>query len=134
MKLYALTMIWSIITVLFMMGCKKTEAPKISQGPSQTRISQEQPEAQEIESLLKELKKTNPFRPDHASGLVPIETEGGTYLKGIIWDAQKPFALIGDKVVSEGDLIDNKKVIKINKDSVVLNNNGQEEVLKLEVP
>jgi len=64
-----------------------------------------------------------------------IAVEGGSenILKGIIWDSQKPYAIIGDSVIMEGDYIDNKKVIKIDKDAVILDNNGKEEILRLEV-
>ena len=85
----------------------------------------------EIELLLKSLKKKNPFRPDHATGVM-IEVEQTSELKGIIWDESHPYALIGERVVVVGDSIDNKKVIKINKDSVVLDSAGVNEVLRIE--
>lgn len=120
------------MVLLFSFGCQKPPLPKFSKLPPQEK-KEEKPEDTEMDYLLKELKQKNPFRPDHAVGLA-IEPEGNGGLKGIIWDSQRPYAIIGDKVVIEGDYLDNKKVLKINKNSVVLDNNGRQEVLKIEEP
>lgn len=130
MRLYKSIFIWAVASLFFIMGCGRQQIPKVSKPPIQEK-KEEQLENQEMEYLLKELKKMNPFRPDHAMGLA-IEIEGGRSLKGIIWDSQRPFAIIADTVVVEGDYIDNKKVIRIDKNSVTLDNNGKEEVLRLE--
>lgn len=61
-----------------------------------------------------------------ASG--PIDLE----LQGISWDEKKPQALIGGEIVKEGDTLGNSKVIKINKDSVLLNDGTKDLELKLE--
>lgn len=41
-------------------------------------------------------------------------------LSGIIWDDVSPKAIVNGKIVREGDSIGGKKVIKIEKDAVVL--------------
>lgn len=130
MRLYKLIFIWGVMFLFFITGCEKPQKPKVSKPPVQER-KEEQIENQEMQYLLKELKQKNPFRPDHTVGFA-IEPQGGTDLKGIIWDSQRPFAIIGDAVVIEGDYIENKKVIRIDKDSVTLDSNGVEEVLRLE--
>lgn len=126
-----LILILGVLFIFFIAGCKKPEAAKVIRVPHQKKISPEQTDNQTAEFLLKELRQKNPFRKDHTVGIT-IEIKGAFGLRGIIWDAQRPFALIGDSVVSQGDDIDNKKVIKINKDSVILDNAGTEEVLRLE--
>jgi hypothetical protein len=131
MRLSKLTFILSIIFAFSFLGCKKPEVPKISKAISQVKTTPKQSEQQEAESLLRELRQKNPFCLDHATGLV-IEAAGGTGLKGIFWDSQKPFAIIGDSVVREGDDIEGKKVIKIDKDSVVLEDESGQTVLRLE--
>lgn len=83
--------------------------------------------------LLRDLKLKNPFRRDHSSG-ISLDIQGITILRGIIWDKDRPYALIGESVLTIGEMIDGKKVLKITKDSVVLDNNGQNETLKLETP
>jgi len=132
MKIQKLILICIIASALFLLGCNKPRVPKNSQAASPKKIKSEQLERQGAASLLKELKQKNPFRPDHSSGLAQ-EPKVDTGLKGIIWDSQKPFALIGDSVVGEGDTVDGKIVMKINEDSVILDNNGKEEVLTLEL-
>ena len=130
MKAYRLIFIAAIVTILFLSGCKKPEVEPVSKRVRKKEIDLSQREAQEARTLLEELKKKNPFRADHFSDMVKIA--GNTELKGITWDSAKPFAIIGNKVVIEGDSIDGKKVIKINKDSVVLEEAGREIILKLD--
>lgn len=134
MSMYRQTLIFVLIPVLFLTGCQKkeSEATKVYKVKASPAKAAPQLDKQESESLLRELKQKNPFRPDHISGIIS-EVKGSTELRGIIWDSRRPFALIGDRVIVEGDSIDGKKVLKINKDSVVLDNRGKEEVLKLEV-
>jgi type II secretory pathway component PulC len=128
---YRSILILGIVSALLIAGCKKLEAPKASRRPEPKKESLEQLEKQEMEYLLNELRKKNPFRPDHVSSVI-MQPEGGTDLKGIVWDKQKPFAIIGDTVAMEGDSVDGKKVIKINKDSVVLEEEGRQVTLRLE--
>jgi len=52
-------------------------------------------------------------------------------LSGIIWDEQNPNAIIGDTVVKEGDVIGKYKVIKINKNSVILSGEEGEKILSI---
>jgi len=125
--------IWPFIFMFCIAGCQKkkigSEEPNAKAANQQMPITREQ-EAQEAKTLLKELKQINPFLPEHVSTAVQKET--ASVLKGIFWDDARPFAIIGDKVIVEGDSVDGKKVRKINKDSVILDNKGQEEVLGLE--
>lgn len=130
MRRHKLIFILSITLLFFIMGCQKPQTSRVSKPPKQERIK-EKLEDKEADYLLKELKQKNPFRPDHAVGFA-IEPEGSSGLKGIIWDSRRPFAIIGNNVVIEGDYMDNKKVIRINKDSVVLDNEGKEEILRIE--
>ncbi|MDD5065254.1 MAG: hypothetical protein PHQ35_10925 [Phycisphaerae bacterium] len=46
-------------------------------------------------------------------------------VKGILYSADNPSALIGEKIVREGDIIDGVKVVKINKDSVEFERDGE---------
>ncbi len=41
-------------------------------------------------------------------------------LEGIIWDARHPLAIINGKTVSQGEMIGNKIIEKIEKDAVIL--------------
>lgn len=61
-----------------------------------------------------------------ASG--PIDLQ----LQGILWDEKKPRALIGGEIVGKGDALGNNVVIKISKDSVLLNDGTNDLELKLE--
>jgi hypothetical protein len=54
------------------------------------------------------------------------------HLSGIMWDEKKPAAIINDNIVSAGDEVQGKKIIKIEKDKVILQEDGQEYILRLE--
>lgn len=66
------------------------------------------------------LAKKGPSRPEALA------------LSGIIWDEKKPAAIINDNIVSVGDEIQGKKVIKIEKNKVILQEDGEEYILRLE--
>lgn len=59
-------------------------------------------------------------------------TRGGLKLIGIIWDRERPQAIINNIVVNPGDKISINKVIKIERDSVVLNDGSGDYVLTME--
>ncbi len=52
-------------------------------------------------------------------------------LTGIIWDEKIPQALINNKIVKAGDILGNYVVIKIDRNSVILNNGAEEIELRL---
>ena len=78
--------------------------------------------------------KPVPMRPDIVSdfGHRYRSNESDELLKGIVWDEKKPYAIIGAHVVVVGDYVDDKKVTKISQDTVVLEYDGQYEVLHLQ--
>ena len=123
--------VFLLIIILCLAGCKKRTGVQGIQESSFVKNGNQVTPQQEADDLIKEIRMGNPFRPDHATG-VSSAVGYNTELRGIIWDPEAPYALIGEFVVREGDIFDNKKVIKINKNSVVLDNNGQRETLKLE--
>ncbi len=53
-------------------------------------------------------------------------------LKGILWDSQKPLAIINGEVVKEGGTIKGIKVKRIEPNYVVLEVEGEEELLFIE--
>jgi type II secretory pathway component PulC len=121
------------VIFLFLAGCNKAPTQTAPQTATSVKINTEQPkhlEKKEMESLLNELKLKNPFSPKHFNEPI-IETKKEIELEGIMWDKEKPFAVIDGTVVVEGDFIDNKKVIRINNESVILDNQGKEEILKI---
>jgi len=46
-------------------------------------------------------------------------------IDGIVWSNTKPLAIIGKKIISEGQTISGAKVVKINKDSVEFEKDGK---------
>jgi len=82
----------------------------------------------ELKRDMEMLKKRNPFSPP---AVEEEESITSLVLEGIIWDEETPSAMINDMIVNEGDMIEDKKVKKITRDSVILIENGEEEVLKL---
>ena len=84
---------------------------------------------QKIEEAAKILIATpDPFRdrPLDASG------NSGLVLQGISWGEKESLALINDQALKEGDVVQDYRVKKINKESVVLDNGSR--VLTLALP
>jgi len=52
-------------------------------------------------------------------------------LSGIIWDAQKPLALINGMTVKVGDAVGNYVIVSIEQDKVILNDGAKDFELKL---
>ena len=128
----ALKTITLLICVLALIGCDKPNKPLVKDDlrvEATPILNSQQPDINEGEALLSELKNVNPFFPEHSIGAAQLGQGSG--LKGIVWDDLRPYAVIGYQVVVEGDEIDGKKVIKINKSSVELDDNGSIEIIKL---
>ncbi|MFH0877009.1 MAG: hypothetical protein V1863_02120 [Candidatus Omnitrophota bacterium] len=117
-------------------GCGRSEKP--------VRVSKAKPRApkadsaaasvlaqQDVASLLKAVSEKNPFRQDRAVNLV-VKGSTDRSLKGIVWDSEKPYAIIGERVVRIGDYIGEKKVVDIQQGSVTLESAGQQEILYLD--
>jgi len=131
MKGYNLIFICLILFFLSL-ACQKRQAANLPKPNIQTKAKAEELERQETESLLRGLKQKNPFRPDHAVGSFTATGQSENVLNGIFWDSQRSLAIIADTVVAVGDYVENKKVIRIEKDAVFLDNQGKEEILRLE--
>lgn len=136
MTRYKLIALLGAILSLFLAGCNQAPTQKARpREPSPLKINTEQSKhlkKEEIESLINELKLKNPFSPKHFNEPT-TETKKEIELEGIMWDNQKPFAVIDGSVVAEGDFIDGKRVIKIDNESVVLDNQGKKEILKIKL-
>ncbi len=122
-----------VIFLLFIIGCNKPKQPGISKKAKTSELEAaglSAPDTKELEFLLTQLKQNNPFKPEHSTGLTGIDKD--FYLQGIVWDALRPLAIIGNRVFVENDFINGRKIIKINKDSIELDNGGTKEILKLD--
>lgn len=45
---------------------------------------------------------------------------GGQVLTGVLWDASKPLAIIGQNMVGVGDFIGSRQVVEIRQDGIVV--------------
>ena len=54
-----------------------------------------------------------------------VNKTGELIIKGIIWSEQDPLVIINKQTLKEGDTISGTTVVKINKDSVVLERDGK---------
>jgi len=70
-------------------------------------------------------------RDPFTMGASAVELSGYLVLSGIIWDAEKPYCIINEKVVKTGDEISGYKVVDIKKDSVSVRAGDQIRVLKV---
>lgn len=53
-------------------------------------------------------------------------------LVGIIWDKHQPLAMINERILKAGDTIQGKQIIRINPDSVIIDDGSKETELKLQ--
>lgn len=118
------------VTVAGKTGKKETITVEEVRKPERMRKKKERPI--EVEVLLQEVGREDPFLPSGKEytpvGLVPVELN----LTGITWDAKgRPLAIINDMIVGEGDMIGNKKVVKIEEKSVVIREDGKKYTLRL---
>lgn len=131
MRISTRILILGVITATLTLGCKKAADLSKVKVLKKPRINLEELDKKENAALLEELKEKNPFQPEHLTSL-GNERKTVTQLKGILWDSRNPVAIIGENVVKEGDTFDGKKVIKINPDSVILEEQGEQVTLELE--
>ena len=72
--------------------------------------------------------KRNPFVPVVSN----VPQQSNLVLSGIIWNKEKPKAIIGEAIVTKGDKIGGNTVVDIKPDKVILNDGTKEFELKLE--
>lgn len=134
MKKHSLIYVLMVFVFLFSAACgrKETKKKTAPQNLQEKSVSVEEDSTQEAAVLLKDLSNKNPFRPDHSFNCAVASPVRSLVLKGIVWDKERPFAILGDSVVVEGDEIDGKKVIRIEKNAVILDECGEQEILKLQ--
>lgn len=141
-----LTITLILIVILIMFSVALSRRKRASQSPSR-RI------AQRIFSAVRNFKhdpqrnKGTPFIWEKRTGEI-IEVKRNPFffgssnnnqgvsvsdllLKGIIWDPDKPSAIINERVVGIGDVIVDFKVTQITQDSVILENEKSKLELKL---
>jgi len=86
----------------------------------------------QIQAILITVGREDPFLiPERKKASLQLSSNKLTLI-GIVWDAQKPLAIINDTIVSIGEMIGDKQVSKIEKDKVVLiQQDGREIILEL---
>ena len=55
----------------------------------------------------------------------------GIELEGIMWDASQPLAVINGVILHEGETIRGKKILRIERDRVILGEDGDQFILRL---
>ena len=110
--------------------------PKFSTKPSVKAAEQIKQTIKKTASLFKKPDIRDPFLSSKDSNILKAPGEKkklviNLNLKGILWDKLVPTAIINSKVVKIGDLIFGKTVVDIEKNKVILMENGEIEILKL---
>ena len=52
-------------------------------------------------------------------------------IHGVMANGSRNIVLINDQVYQEGDDVDGVKIVKINLDSITVNNNGKEQTIRV---
>ncbi|MGB2662120.1 MAG: hypothetical protein WBD04_07030 [Candidatus Omnitrophota bacterium] len=98
-------------------------------GPGVKKARKKKPT--KIQAMLREVGREDPFlQPSERRTTVrPVRAE--LYLSGIVSDGRRSLAIINDMLVGEGDMIEDKKIIKIKSRSVVIRDGEREYTLRL---
>ena len=109
----------------------------IIEEPIKEEVIIEEPiiEEEEITALQRDRQeyKRDPFFPP----LVEVEVEEiepppfVPPLKGISWGGERPMAVVGRRIVKEGDMVEGYKVVRIEKEGVILMKGGEKLILIL---
>lgn len=54
---------------------------------------------------------------------------GAAMLIGVLWDATKPLAIVGEATVQVGDVVDGWRVVEIRQDGIVLEQGARQEFI-----
>ena len=85
--------------------------------------------AKEVQAVIPGDIKRDPFLPSYMrlearpSGVVSSQDLGFS-LSGIVWDPQKPMAIIDGEIRYVGEVINGKKISEIRKDRVIFTEGG----------
>ena len=80
--------------------------------------------------MMADVGREDPFLPPQEQEVF-ADQSSGLQLMGITYGGSRPMAIINDTMVYEGDLIEDKKVVKINETSVVIEDEGVQYILEL---
>jgi len=131
-----------LIGVLVFAGSRGINKPKKTQGlPAGSRGKLEKETGflknkegglfQELDSQSRDLNLSrDPFSSLPATA-EKISGRGGLILSGIIWDKDKPSAIINNSIVELGDTVSGNIVVDIRQDRVILNDGSNTFELKL---
>lgn len=141
---FKLLLIITIIAVLPICGCGKSKPSKskLTAGKPRNKIFVSQVKGVSAEGKKPEALPQRPLPPDIYGRQDPFASIEGRVVKqearerleleGIIWDKSQPLAIINDIIVGDGGMIDGKKVLRIEKDRVFLEENGKQFELRLD--
>ena len=83
------------------------------------------------QAAIKEDWKRDPFFPGSAS----ISSDSGLagfMLNGILWSEDSPYAIINNDIVTIGDIVDDAMILEINEDSVIVEQDDERYILKVD--
>lgn len=127
-----LGLIFGIFNVFKSQSEKNREAPK---GSSGQKPSPDTSGPKGIFSLLEEQTKNleikrDPFIKETAK-IMAQSSPSNFNLSGVAWDENKPTAIINNKVIEKGDVLDGYTVIEIHKDYVILDDGSGKGVIQI---
>jgi len=85
----------------------------------------------EIQALLSSVGREDPFLLGSRRMTAEQANNQSLYLRGVVWDQVKPMAIINDIIVTVGDIISEKEVVKIERERVILKEGEEEIMLRL---
>ncbi|MHC4395179.1 MAG: hypothetical protein ACYS1A_05950 [Planctomycetota bacterium] len=117
-----------VFTKLLRKPSTKKPAPDVSQTAVAVAASDKKTEWQIPEPYPTGLRDPMQF----GSTTTAAANAAGLIVKGITYNEESPLALVGSQIIREGDKISGVTVIKINRDSVEFEINGERQVQKVQ--
>jgi molybdenum cofactor biosynthesis enzyme len=99
------------------------ETPVTIQSLSSTSPAQSAGKMIDIEQKVRAAWGTDPFRVKRSVKAAPLSAPEW-HLSGIVYNSQTPLAIINNKPVRAGDVVNNAKVVSIKPKTVTIEHNG----------
>jgi len=119
----------------FSCGGLNQRGPRVVKETRQELEAQKKPQEKEvpkkIQNLLTTVGRDDPFIPPAQKGKMQGPGYSSFVLVGIVWDEKNPYAIINNNILSIGDVVNQRKIIRIDKEAVFLEKDGNVVSLKV---
>ncbi len=104
---------------------RKAESKRVEETVSKEALSrkkkrEKKEKSPEVQAMFKEAGRNDPFLKPDERDEPGVFVRVSLKLSGIVSDGERPFAVINDEIVGEGEMIGDKRILEIKDQSVVI--------------